>query len=101
MTQKILVFQQNQSAKEKIKGILQYGQGLFTLEMLSIDDALPPVVDDPEHYLPSELKCDLVLDYLKHPDLSYELARLCQHRGIPLIASGKRWRVGGVFIPPT
>ncbi len=69
--------------------------------MISIDEVLPAILDDAGDYFPSDLAAALVLDYLKHPDLSDELARLCSSRGLPLIASGKKARYPGVFTPPT
>ncbi len=99
--QKILVFQQHGSGESKIKGIRDYGAGLFDLEVISIDSDLPPVIDDPETYLPAEIQADLVLDFLKHPDLSYELAHTCNRRKIPIVARGKKWRVQGVLTPMT
>ncbi len=41
----------------------------------------------------------MVLDYLKHPDLSHDLTVLCKNKGIPLIAPGKKFRVEGSFTP--
>ena len=60
--QKILVFQQRGSGESKIQGILKYGEGLFSLEIISIDQALPPVMDDTGDLLPKEMDADLVLD---------------------------------------
>jgi hypothetical protein len=99
--QRILVLQQNGSGESKILGIRRYGDRRFHLEVLSIDEGLPPIVDDPDKYLPHDIDADLVLDFLKHPDLSYGLAQLCQKRGIPVIARGKKWRIEGVATPPT
>ena len=99
--QHILVFQQGGSALTKIDGIHRYGGELLVLTIISIDVALPAILDDACDYLPRELQASLVLDYLKHPDLSDELARLCSSQGVPLIASGKKMRWPGVFTPPT
>ena len=99
--QKILVFQQHQSGESKIQGIKKCAPDLFDLEVISINSSLPPFIDDPETYLPSEIQADLVLDFLKHEDLSYELALKCSREGIPLIAKGKSWRISGVLTPPT
>ena len=41
----IWVFQQNGSGMGKIQGIEKYGQA-FELKVISIDDALPPIIDD-------------------------------------------------------
>ncbi len=99
--QKILVFQQNNSAESKIKGIIRYGEDLFALEIMSIDACLLPVIDDTKKYLPCEIRADVVLDFLKHPDLSHDLAVACRDRKIPVVASGKKVRVKGVLTPPT
>ena len=97
--QKLLVFQQNGRAENKIRGIRAYGEGLFELDVMSLDSPIPPVLDDTSEYLPSDFQADLVLDYLKHPDLSHDLAVMCKNKGIPLIASGRKLRVGGAFTP--
>jgi hypothetical protein len=99
--QKILVLQQNGIGESKIQGIRQYGENLFDLEVISIDEDLPPVIDHATDYLPKDIKADIVLDYLKHPDLSYDLAVMCRDRNIPVVASGKKIRVKGTLSPPT
>ncbi len=99
--QKIVVFQQNGSGEPKIKGIRDHGGDAFDLEVVSIDEALPPVIDDAEGILPEKIEADMVLDFLKHPDLSHELAALCHRERIPVVASGKKIRMKGVHAPPT
>ena len=99
--QRIAVFQQNGSGEKKIEGIRDYGQGRFALKTVDIDQDLPPVIDDTSEYLPSEIEADLVLDFLRHPDLSHDLALLCRSHGIPLVASGKKTKVEGALTPPT
>ena len=99
--QKIAVFQQNGSGDKKIEGIRRYGAGRFEIECIHIDDQLPPVIDDTSAYLPLEFEADLVLDFLRHPDLSHDLAAACSRRGIPVVASGKKTKVEGVLTPPT
>jgi thymidylate synthase len=99
--QHILVFQQHGSGEKKIKGIREHGREVIRLEVVSIDVFLPAIIDDPEAYIPKSIQADLVLDYLRHPDLSQELCIRCSDLGIPVVASGKKWRIEGVFIPPT
>jgi len=99
--QKIVVFEQFGSAEHKIRGIRQYGSGLLIKQVVSIDQSLPLVVDEPESYLPDEIDADLVLDFLKHPDLSFGLANKCLALGIPVVASGKKIPVSGLIAPPT
>ena len=100
-TQKILVFQENNSGENKIKGVVEYGRDLFHVKRINIQGAFPPLIDDPEEYLPSDWRADLVLDYLKHPDLSYELGTICVQKGIPVVASGKKHSDKTVLTPAT
>lgn len=97
---KILVFQQDGRGESKVKGIQQYGQNLFTVTLITIDQPLPAVVDDASEYLPETIEADLVLDFLKHPDLSHDLALLCRRLAIPIVASGKKTTVEGTHTPP-
>ncbi len=99
--QEILVFQQNGSGESKIQGILKYGENLFSIKTISIDENLPAVIDDATQYLPNDIRADVVLDYLKHPDISYDLAIMCRDRNIPVVVSGKKVRVKGALSPPT
>lgn len=98
---KIVVFQQNGSGESKIAGITKFGQDRFDLQMISIDMPLPPVIDDAREFLPADIDADLVLDFLKHPDLSLDLALLCRDKGIPVVASGNKMKIDGVATPPT
>lgn len=98
---KILVFQQNKSGESKIAGIRKFGGDHFDLQMVSIDEPLPPVIDDAREFLPADIDADLVLDFLQHPDLSYDLGQMCRQKGIPVVASGKKANIEGVAAPPT
>ncbi len=98
---RILVFQQNRSAESKIAGIRKYGGDQFSLEVISINNDLPSVIDDARQFLPQKIEADLVLDFLRHPDLSYDLAQLCSEKEIPLVASGKKHHFRHVTTPPT
>lgn len=99
--QKIVVFQQNGSGEKKIHALRTHNDGLIELEIISIDAPLPLILDDSDEYLPTELEADLVLDFLKHPDLSHDLAKLCESLNIPIVASGKKHRVKWAITPPT
>jgi hypothetical protein len=99
--QKIMVFQQNGSGEKKIQGLLHYGKDLFELEVVNIDDMLPLVLDDTSAYLPEDISCELVLDFLRHNDLSTDLADLCSKKGIPIISSGKKIVGKKAITPPT
>ena len=99
--QKVLLFQQNSKGESKIRGLLKYGGNLFELETLSINAALPEILDDTRAYLPQDFNADIVIDFLEHPDLSHDLAIICANKEIPVIASGKKLRIPGVFTPPS
>ena len=99
--QRILVFQQNGSGESKIRGMRKYGKDIFIIETISIDESLPPILDNTSEYLPKDIQADLVLDFLKHPDLSHDLAAACAKRKIPVVASGKKLKGQRVFVPPT
>ena len=99
--QKILVFQQNGSGENKIKGIRDYGEDRFDLEVVSIDASLPEVLDDTAGYFPETIAADIVLDFLTHPDLSQDLAVRCRKQNVPVVASGKKLREAGMITPPT
>ncbi len=101
MMQKIVVFQQNGSARTKIEGMNKIGEKRFFIETVDIDGPLPEIIDDTSDYLPATLEADLVLDYLKHRDLSDDLSRLCKEMGIPMVASGKKITTGDAICPPT
>jgi len=98
---RIIVFQQNRRGESKIAGIQKYGDDQFQMEIVSIEDDLPPVIDDARQFLPEKIEADLVLDFLQHPDLSYDLAEICSQKEIPLVASGKKHHPNHVITPPT
>ncbi len=99
--QKILVFQQNGSGNSKVEGINQFGNKRFVVETYDIDEPLPVFIDDSSKYLPDTIDADIVLDFLKHRDLSDDLSLLCNKLDIPVIASGKKITTGEAVCPPT
>jgi thymidylate synthase len=99
--QQILVFQQNGSGLHKISGIEEFGRDFCQINIFNIDQALSPILDETDMYLPDTIGGDLVLDFLKHPDLSYDLAKICFEQNIPVVASGQKEKRQGVLTPPT
>ncbi len=99
--QTITIFQQNGSGKSKIAGINKFGDKQFNLNIVNIDEQLPLLIDDTSAYLPQTIDADLVLDFLKHQDLSDDLSILCEKLNIPIIASGKKITTGKAICPPT
>ena len=98
--QRVVVFQERGSGEKKIAGIELYTPGRFELEVISIDDPLPALLDEPEKYLPTEFKADLVLDFLRHPDLAAELLRRCRDEKIPLVATTKKYPTSPLVATP-
>jgi len=97
--QRILVFQQKGSGLNKISGIMKFGQGRFVVQTYDIDEPLPGLIEHGKDYLPETIEADLVLDYLKHLDLSNDLWLLCEKLNIPVVASNKK-TTGGWAITP-
>lgn len=97
--QRIAAYQQNGSGEAKIAGIRRYGGQRIHLTCIAIDQPLPPVLDDTAAILPARVDADLVLDYLRHPDLSEDLAVCCARQSIPVIAPGRQIRYA--VTPPT
>ncbi len=86
----LLIFQEAGSAEKKIKGIAKYGDDIHIKKVISIDIALPAVIDDTEQFINEDFeKVDLVMNFLKHPDLSSYLVDICEKKGIPVITNGK------------
>ncbi|ABW66860.1 DUF166 family (seleno)protein DfsP [Desulfosudis oleivorans] len=98
--QRLLVLQQRGRGETKTAGIKAYGQDRFHIDLVSVEERLPAVIEDTSAYLPETIDADLVLDYLAHPDLSCDLADKCRDRGIPVIASGKKYKNRWVYTPP-
>ncbi len=90
MVTTIVVFQQNNSGKEKIAGIKEFGKDMVISRIFDIDQALSEFIDEPLKYLPANFSADLVLSFLKHPDLIEGLAIICRKKNIPLVASGTK-----------
>lgn len=97
---KILVCQQNGSGTRKIQGIQEHGGDQFEIQTFSIDESLPEVIDETGDFLPKEIQADLVLDYLKHPDLTHDLVLLCQDKQIPIVSTGKHVDNKWAITPP-
>ncbi len=95
----IIVFQQQGSGEAKINGIRQHGSGLTISEIFNLPIQLPDFIDDPEEFFSEDFNGDLVLSFLKHPDLLHHLSTLCTQKDIPLIASGKKCE--GAITPVT
>ncbi len=87
---RIAIFEQDGSGQKKIAGIRQYGRNIEISRIISISATFPQIIDYPEEYIEHDFSADLILDFLRHPDLSDYLALICREKGIPVIASGKK-----------
>ena len=99
--QKVLIIQQNGAGERKAHGIKRFGKDKFEVEVIDIETDLPLIIDDGFEYLPDKIEADIVLDFLKHPDLSEDLADLCGKQDIPVVISGKKIIKPNAVCPPT
>ncbi|WP_457555462.1 DUF166 family (seleno)protein DfsP [Candidatus Pyrohabitans sp.] len=95
---KVAVFQRGERGEHKIKGIRKYGRGI-ELEIFTVPEALPEIIDEPEEYIPGDFEAELVLDYLYHPDLSEFLVEVAKRKGVLVVAPGRS--ITGAITPPT
>jgi hypothetical protein len=84
----LVVFEESGSGEHKISGIRAYGRGIVIEKVVDLPGGLPEVIDEPEVFIPEDFEGDLVLSFLRHPDLAEHLVRLCNRKGIPVIAAG-------------
>ncbi len=94
----ILIFQQNGSGEHKIQGVVTHGKSLTIKDIVSIDSFLPEFIDTPEDFIDRNFSSELVLNFLKHPDLVHYLISVCKGKNIPVVSPGKK---GGGFTPFT
>lgn len=87
---RIVIFQQGDSGAEKIKGIKEFGSNIIITKIFSVASSFPEIIDEPQEIITSDFSADLVLSFLKHPDLVDYLAKLCNKKNIPVIASGTK-----------
>ncbi len=86
----IIVFQERGSGEHKIEGVKKYGEGIYFTSIIGVDGFLPDFIEDPESFIDDAFQADLVLNFLKHPDLLDYLVRLCLKKRIPVISPGKK-----------
>lgn len=94
----IVVFQEHGSGEHKIEGVQSYGKGIRVTKIVSIDEFLPDFIENPEDHIDDDFSADLVLNFLKHPDLVDYLITLCEKKGIAVVSAGKK---GAGFTPFT
>ncbi|MEA3548230.1 MAG: DUF166 family (seleno)protein DfsP [Thermodesulfobacteriota bacterium] len=87
---RIVVFQERGSGEAKVQGIRDYGRQIEITRIINIDEFLPELIDEPEEFISDDFSADLVISFLKHPDLLDYLVSICKAKKIPVIASGKK-----------
>ena len=70
-------------------------------EKATSDNASQTTVQLLKSICPEDISADIVLDFLKHPDLSHELAVICRKKRIPVVSSGKKIDEDWALTPPT
>ena len=98
---KVVVFQEQSSGERKLAGLKHYGQRHEIVRVVDIDGPLPDFIDEPEEWIGDEVDLgggELVLNFLKHPDLVDHLIAHCEKRHIPIVSAGRK---GGGFTPFT
>ncbi|MEN8139769.1 MAG: DUF166 family (seleno)protein DfsP [Thermodesulfobacteriota bacterium] len=95
MPTRIIVFQQAGSGDKKIAGLKEYGHDLEIVASHDLPLALPDFIDEPEEFFPEQLSGDLILNFLRHPDLADYLVSLAQEQQIPIVTSGPR-QIGAI-----
>ncbi len=86
----ITVFQQNGSGEKKIQGIKTYGSDIEIVEIIDFPTNLPDFIEDPQDFFPTQIQGNIVLSFLKHPDLADYASQYCRSHQVPMIASGPR-----------
>ena len=86
----IVVFEYRGSGQKKIEGIRRYGKNIRIVATFDITDPLPGFIDEPEKFIKTDFEADLVLCFIKHPDLCQYLASVCLQKKIPMVASGTK-----------
>lgn len=99
-TTSISIFQQTGIGEKKIQGLHTYGKDINIAEIITLPLDVPDFIEDPEEYFTREIKGNLVLSFLKHPDLTDHLVSICNRLSIPIVASGSR-NIQGAFSPMT
>lgn len=95
VTTTLIIFQQAGSGDKKIAGLSTYGHDLKIGQSFDLPTNLPDFIEDPQEYFPDALSGDLILNFLKHPDLADYLVDLAARLRIPVITSGPR-RIGEI-----
>ncbi|WP_163298569.1 DUF166 family (seleno)protein DfsP [Dissulfurirhabdus thermomarina] len=87
---RVAVFQEGGSGARKVAGIRAHGRDIEVVADVDVAGPLPEFIDEPEAVLPRLPEADVVLCFLRHPDLADFVVRHYAARGTPVVASGPR-----------
>lgn len=96
---RLVIFQQGGNADFKVGGIEVYGNGIEIQTVHDLPASLPEVIDEPDEYVCLIEPCDLVLTFVKQPDIAAHIVSLANAKGIPVIAPGQH--IPGAITPFT
>jgi hypothetical protein len=63
----------------------------FDVELVKVDESLPPIIDNPSEYLP-EFSGDIIFSYALHPDINLEVVKRGEE--VVIVAGGSK------YLPP-
>lgn len=95
---KIALFQRGDKGGHILEGLKAHGKDM-DIEVFSVPEALPQIIDSPEEFIKEDFEADLILDYLYHNDLSEHLAGVAEGKKVPMILPGRK--VAGAITPLT
>jgi hypothetical protein len=94
---KVAVFQRGKRAQHIIEGLKKFGD--LEVEVFSVTENLPQIIEEPENYIQRNIDADLIVDHLHHGDLTDFLVEVANEKDIPIVVPYKR--VKGALTPPT
>lgn len=96
---RVVIFQQGGNADFKVGGIEAYGDGIEIQAVYDLPAFMPEFIEEPEEYVPNIEPCELVLTFVKQPDIACYIVQLANKRKIPVIAPGQH--IPGAITPFT
>ncbi|HID87034.1 MAG TPA: hypothetical protein EYP55_06590 [Anaerolineae bacterium] len=96
----ILTIVQGEYGQRMVENIRRHGPAEWTLETWTAPRFLPPMMDDPDEFLPEELPAaDLVISFGEHPGVAQllpEIARLTGARALIAPVDNEAWLPRGL-----
>lgn len=97
---RILAIVSGDYGKRHVENIRAHGPAEWTVEVWRAPAVLPPVIDDPEDYLPADLPpADLILSFGEHPgvaELLPDIARMTGAQAVVAAVDNEAWLPRGL-----